>query len=293
MINGGRPRWRDESTATIVVMDERRTDMKLSIDGCDLYYEYHRNDRADRTVVMIHGWAGSLRDMDRTISPLLPEFNVLCFDHPGHGRSSRLGRYSLSEYIRYTRALIAALEIDRPILIGLSMGTIVASELFREDPGAFERVILISPPLAKISPFGVFLLPSLILLQAVGILAPTFDMLRRRRKFQEPWCDLLISADGDFAEEARAVTVDAMQRVDPQAIVQGIIDIVTNKMILSPPSDKSRFHVIVGAEDQFAGHAAVHALFEPSHIFEVPNELHGVSRTSFSVVNPIIADILA
>ena len=208
-------------------------------------------------------------------------------DHRGSAGSS------LSAYVHWTRALMSALEIERPILIGLSMGAIVASELVREDPAAYERVILISPPLKKFSRMGPLLLPSLLLLRAVGILAPTFDMLRRRRTFLAAWFDRLISADGDYADEARRISIDALQRADIQAIVQGTIDIVMNRMILDTRPVDGGLYVIVGADDQLASPEAVRHLWEPDHVFVVPNELHGVSRTSFEVVNPIIAGILA
>ncbi|MCB0358327.1 MAG: alpha/beta hydrolase [Bdellovibrionales bacterium] len=78
------------------------------------------------TVVFVHGLNGSLRDLtDSRLYPMLVErFDVIAFDRPGSGYSSR-GRFeemSPQEHAHVLRNFLRALDVQRPLLIGHSAG---------------------------------------------------------------------------------------------------------------------------------------------------------------------------
>jgi pimeloyl-ACP methyl ester carboxylesterase len=78
-------------------------------------------------------------------------FRVIAFDLPWHGRSSPPGEWWRSEYRltteRYAqtiRAVIDALDLDRPVLLGCSMGGSAVLELARTDGHRLRGVISLS-----------------------------------------------------------------------------------------------------------------------------------------------------
>ena len=73
-------------------------------------------------VVMLHGMADVARSLEPLADPLLDRYRVVLFDARGHGRSSHPGAYSVLHYVADLHALLDELAIDRPILIGHSLG---------------------------------------------------------------------------------------------------------------------------------------------------------------------------
>ena len=83
--------------------------------------------RNTSSVVLIHGVGYDLTYWDRQIEALLPDFDVVAFDLPGHGRSG--GGPQQCSFGRLS-AIVAALirEIgSRPVhLVGISFGGMIA-----------------------------------------------------------------------------------------------------------------------------------------------------------------------
>jgi pimeloyl-ACP methyl ester carboxylesterase len=76
------------------------------------------------------------------------DYRVIAFDLPAHGRSQPLPRWWESEY-KLTRefytgfiaAFCDALELERPALVGCSMGGYVMLDLAHEQPGRYRALI--------------------------------------------------------------------------------------------------------------------------------------------------------
>lgn len=96
-----------------------------------------------RPLLMLHGlsatgglnWAGSqfaLRD----------RFRMITIDHRGHGRGIRTRNFRLEDCADDAAACIDALRLDRPIVVGYSMGGPIASLLWRRHPDLVGGLVL-------------------------------------------------------------------------------------------------------------------------------------------------------
>ena len=87
------------------------------------------------TLIMLHGlgatgglnWAGSQLY-------LADQFRVVTIDHRGHGRGIRTRDFRLEDCADDVAACIQALGVDRPIVVGYSMGGPIASLVWRRHP---------------------------------------------------------------------------------------------------------------------------------------------------------------
>ena len=82
--------------------------------------------RADRkTLVFIHGSGGNHTDWIRQFTPLQNKFNIAVMDLPGHGQSDGPGEQDVSEYVAWVKRLLEGFGIEKPVLIGHSLGAAI------------------------------------------------------------------------------------------------------------------------------------------------------------------------
>jgi pimeloyl-ACP methyl ester carboxylesterase len=73
-------------------------------------------------------------------------FRVVVPDQIGYGRSSKpLITYNFTDMARNTRALLQSLRIDKAMIVGHSMGTMLSARFATQFPEATERIVLINP----------------------------------------------------------------------------------------------------------------------------------------------------
>lgn len=73
-------------------------------------------------VVLLHGMADVARGLEPLAMALAHQYRVVAFDARGHGRSTHPGAYSGLHFVADLAEVIDTLELDRPILIGHSLG---------------------------------------------------------------------------------------------------------------------------------------------------------------------------
>jgi pimeloyl-ACP methyl ester carboxylesterase len=99
------------------------------------------------TVVLLHGnnFAGFYFGV--VIDALRKEgFRVIVPDQVGYGRSSKpIIPYYLSDMARNTRAILHSLNIDRAMVVGHSMGGMLAARFATQYPDVVERLVLFNP----------------------------------------------------------------------------------------------------------------------------------------------------
>jgi pimeloyl-ACP methyl ester carboxylesterase len=97
-----------------------------------------------RPLVLIMGLAGSIDAWQpKFIDALARHHRVIAFDNEGIGRSSlRPGPLTISRVADDTAALIRALHLRQPDVLGWSMGGFIAQALAVRHPGRYRRLIL-------------------------------------------------------------------------------------------------------------------------------------------------------
>lgn len=98
----------------------------MTVNGADLSYT---DQGAGRPVLLLHGWSMSGRFFQSQIQPLASEFRVVVPDYRGHGESAKvLGGHTVEQYAADVHELAGALGLERPVLVGWSMGAMIAYE---------------------------------------------------------------------------------------------------------------------------------------------------------------------
>ena len=120
--------------------------MNLQVDGraAFAYTAAHDIDPAKRSVVFVHG-AG----LDHSWWGLQSRYfgyhgcNVLAVDLPAHGRSEGPALTSIGEMADWVLAVLNSKGIQKAVLVGHSMGSLVALEFAARYPQAAEKIALI------------------------------------------------------------------------------------------------------------------------------------------------------
>jgi pimeloyl-ACP methyl ester carboxylesterase len=104
----------------------------LQLNGCNLHYT---DQGAGEPVLLIHGLGSSGRDWEHQLPALLPDYRVLCLDMRGHGKSEKpKGGYSVKAFAEDCLAFIAFMQLDKPHIVGISMGGMIAFQLATDQP---------------------------------------------------------------------------------------------------------------------------------------------------------------
>lgn len=113
-----------------------------SIDGANLY---HETLGEGPPLVFINGLGAQLLYWGQVASRLSARHRVVVFDHRGSGRSTGGdSRTAVTEMVDDMMALLDALNIERAVLVGHSMGGYVAAEAAARHPERVSRLVLYS-----------------------------------------------------------------------------------------------------------------------------------------------------
>ncbi|MGK2904440.1 MAG: alpha/beta hydrolase [Mycobacterium sp.] len=112
-------------------------------DGVELFY----SDSGDGpAVVMLHGWTCDGTDWSWLASDFEVDHRVVVPDLRGHGRSTRkVDNFGMEILAEDVAALLRNLDLERVIVVGHSMGTVVASVLAIEHPDLVAALVLVDP----------------------------------------------------------------------------------------------------------------------------------------------------
>jgi pimeloyl-ACP methyl ester carboxylesterase len=99
-------------------------------------------------VVLLHGNGGMVEDLASSglIALLAPNHRVLALDRPGFGLSDRErdGTWTPKREADLIAEVLATLEVERPVVVGHSWGTLVALSLALRDPASIAGLVLLS-----------------------------------------------------------------------------------------------------------------------------------------------------
>jgi pimeloyl-ACP methyl ester carboxylesterase len=117
----------------------------IDIDGNRIHYTQAGQGRA---IVFVHGLGAQFHQFEHPLFPRLQDdFHLVALDRPGSGYSVRAAGASagVSEQARVIVRLIERLGLDRPLLVGHSLGGMVALAVAIEHPQAVSGLALLSP----------------------------------------------------------------------------------------------------------------------------------------------------
>ncbi|SEO77808.1 Pimeloyl-ACP methyl ester carboxylesterase [Halogranum amylolyticum] len=121
----------------------------VQTNGIETYYE----ERGEgRPVVFVHAALVDHAMWDEQVAALEDDYRTVVYDVRGHGRTggSPLAEYSTTLYAADLRALVEALELDRPVLCGLSLGGLIAQTYAATYPDEIAGLVLadtFTPPI--------------------------------------------------------------------------------------------------------------------------------------------------
>lgn len=114
-------------------------------DGLSLTYD---DDGSGQAIVLLHGLSMSRRTWDRFVPDLEDRFRVVRLDQRGHGTSSHApGTYVLDAYVSDTVAFLEKIVAEPSILVGHSLGGVIAHGVAQAHPDLVRSVLLEDPPL--------------------------------------------------------------------------------------------------------------------------------------------------
>lgn len=130
----------------------------ISFDGTELFYVIHKNTDMQKlcsakhlnTLVFIHGLSGNHTVWKHSLAYFISKgYCVVALDLCGHGYSHKNGnreRYSIENFAHDLRAILEKENVENPILIGHSLGGMIALHYDFLFPDHAKKLVLIATP---------------------------------------------------------------------------------------------------------------------------------------------------
>jgi pimeloyl-ACP methyl ester carboxylesterase len=118
--------------------------MKIETNGVELHVELRGSGAP--ALVFLHYWGGSSRTWRYVVEALEADFRTIAIDQRGWGQSSapKTG-YALADLARDAQGVIEALDLERYILVGHSMGGKVSQLIASRRPYGLAGLVLVAP----------------------------------------------------------------------------------------------------------------------------------------------------
>ncbi len=169
---------------------------ELQIDGYPWHYATDLTAGADAPpLVLLHGISANLRVWDTVVDALRPHFRLYRPDSLGHGQSAKpveRAAYSIPAFADGVRQLLDHWQLDRPIVLGHSMGGMIALECVLTWPERVSALGLLNTtpgPLMKTEEHFAREDALIAFVQAAGLEA-LFDQGRKLNPFAARHADL-------------------------------------------------------------------------------------------------------
>lgn len=108
-------------------------------------------------VVFIHGVGGSARVWQPQVETFRAAgYTPLALDLPGYGGRPAIERIDFEEFSEDVEAQIARAGLQRPVLVGHSLGGMIAQTMLRRKPDGYQAVVLVGTSPAFGRPEGEF-----------------------------------------------------------------------------------------------------------------------------------------
>jgi len=121
-----------------------RVGKTVTIGGDAIHYV---DEGAGRPILFVHGLGGQLHHFRHTLFPAMGDgFRLVAMDRPGSGYSTRVSSGArIPEQAEAIARFIDAVGLDRPLLVGHSLGGAIALRVALDHPDKIAGLALISP----------------------------------------------------------------------------------------------------------------------------------------------------
>ncbi|NNF81002.1 MAG: alpha/beta hydrolase, partial [Rhizobiales bacterium] len=107
-------------------------------------------------ILFIHGYSCTALDWRLQVEGLCPSHTCISVDLRGHGRSGpAVGELTMAAFAADAIALLDALQIERAVLVGHSMGTRIALEAALQAPDRVSGLVLVDGSKVEAEPEAV------------------------------------------------------------------------------------------------------------------------------------------
>jgi pimeloyl-ACP methyl ester carboxylesterase len=111
----------------------------VMLDGARVHYKVVGRGKA--TIVFLHGLGGNLNVWREQVSAMHLRARLVLIDLPGHGGSEAPASYSMHGFARAVSAVLKATRDEHAILVGHSLGALVAREVDRYYPAHCRAIV--------------------------------------------------------------------------------------------------------------------------------------------------------
>jgi N-formylmaleamate deformylase len=123
----------------------------VKIDGVKIHY--YRSGGNLPPIILLHGVSDSGLCWTKVADALAEKYEVIMVDAQGHGLSDRVGTdFSYADHTRQLAGLIKTLKLEKPVILGHSMGGGTAADLAADYPDLPKAVIAEDPPWSAAAP---------------------------------------------------------------------------------------------------------------------------------------------
>jgi len=121
---------------------EARRSLRAAAGGMEFHYlEWGGPDAP--AMVLLHGLTGHAHTWDHVARALADRYHLFAPDQRGHGDSAHAASYATTDFTRDLAALVKLWQLERFVLIGLSMGGHNAMAYAVEHPEQVSRLIVV------------------------------------------------------------------------------------------------------------------------------------------------------
>ena len=104
---------------------------------------YRESGAGPITLICLHGISSNSRSWQRQLELLSDRYRVIAWDAPGYGQSGDPpNNMPMGWYAAQLAGLMDALKLPKAVIVGLSMGGVLAQEFYRFSPDRFLALIL-------------------------------------------------------------------------------------------------------------------------------------------------------
>jgi pimeloyl-ACP methyl ester carboxylesterase len=140
----GRPGAQTPARPTWETVDWRAHQRWVLVDGRPI--NTIELGEGEPALVFVHGLSGCWPNWMQQLAAFAGERRVVAMDLPGFGHSpGHAGEVSMPGYAAILQRLLSELGLERVVLVGNSMGGLIAAELAAAAPALVDRLVLVSP----------------------------------------------------------------------------------------------------------------------------------------------------